>query len=109
MFSLFKTKKVQEPAVKYYTAEEIHGVIVAKNLALLSNMIELTKKDLVKAPTNVAFEYSRLQQLGLTNTKNAGILKSKLDEIEFLNKKTLENTMTLLSNNVSFASLQRIC
>lgn len=86
MFSLFKTKKVQEPAVKYYTAEEIHGVIVAKNLALLSNMIELTKKDLVKAPTNVAFEYSRLQQLGLTNTKNAGILKSKLDEIEFLNK-----------------------
>lgn len=105
MFSLFKTKKVQEPAVKYYTAEEIHGVIVAKNLALLSNMIELTKKDLVKAPTNVAFEYSRLQQLGLTNTKNAGILKSKLDEIEFLNKKTLENTMTLLSNNVSFASL----
>lgn len=66
MFSLFKTKKVQEPA---YTAEEIHGVIVAKNLALLSNMIELTKKDLVKAPTNVAFEYSILILKPLSTTK----------------------------------------
>lgn len=84
MFSIFKSKKAQD--VKYYTAEEIHGVIVARNLALLNSIIELTKKDLIKVPTNVVSEYSRLQQLGLTNTKNAELLKSKLNEIEFLNK-----------------------
>lgn len=85
MFSLFKSKIPIQQQITHYTAQEIHSVIVAKNLALLTNIIELTKKDLVQAPTNIVSEYTRLKKLGLVNTKNANIVKSKLDEISLVN------------------------
>lgn len=39
MFSLFKKP---EPIIEHYTAAEIHCAIIAKNLTLLNNVIELT-------------------------------------------------------------------
>lgn len=69
-----------------YSAKEIHGVIVAKNIAMINNMIELQKKEKISAPEVVSNEYKRLCNLGLVNTKNAQILKTKIDEVENVNE-----------------------
>lgn len=69
-----------------YSAKEIHGVIVAKNIAMINNMIELQKKEKISAPEVVSKEYNRLCNLGLSNTKNAKILKTKIDEVESVNE-----------------------
>lgn len=69
-----------------YSAKEIHGVIVAKNIAMINNMIELQKKEKISAPEVVSNEYKRLCNLGLVNTKNAQILKTKIDEVESVNE-----------------------
>lgn len=71
---------------KTYSAKEIHGVIVAKNIAMINNMIELQKKEKISAPEVVSNEYKRLCNLGLSNTKNAKILKTKIDEVESVNE-----------------------
>lgn len=88
MFSLFKGKRIAipKPTLQHYTAAEIHGMIVARNLVLLNNITELHKKSLITTPEKIASEYSRLERVGLINTKNASIIKSKMDEIDSKNK-----------------------
>lgn len=71
---------------KTYSAKEIHGVIVAKNIAMITEMIELQKKERVLPPAVVSSEYNRLCKLGLGNSKNAQILKTKIDEVDATNK-----------------------
>lgn len=71
---------------KTYSAKEIHGVIVAKNIAMITELTELQKKERVSPPAVVSSEYDRLCKLGLANTKNAQILKTKIDEIGAINE-----------------------
>lgn len=71
---------------KTYSAKEIHAAIVAKNVAMITEVIELQKKDRVSAPAVVSSEYDRLCKLGLANTKNAQILKTKIDEVGAINE-----------------------
>lgn len=71
---------------KTYSAKEIHAAIVAKNIAMITEVIELQKKDRVSPPAVVSSEYDRLCRLGLANTKNAQILKTKIDEVGVINK-----------------------
>lgn len=70
---------------KTYTAKEIHDDIYARNIALLTCMVELHKKELVQQPIDVQKEHDRLTSLGLTNSKNTILLKKKLDEINKIN------------------------
>lgn len=72
--------------IKTYSAKEIHGVIVAKNIAMITELIELQKKERVSPPAVVSSEYDRLCKLGLSNTKNAQMLKTKIDEVESVNE-----------------------
>lgn len=71
---------------KTYSAKEIHAAIVAKNIAMITEMIGLQKKDRVSPPAVVSSEYDRLCRLGLANTKNAQILKTKIDEVGVINE-----------------------
>ena len=66
-------------------------MIVARNLALLNNIAELHKKSLIATPKEITSEYYRLQKLGLVNTKNASIVKSKLDEINLKNEDIMKH------------------
>lgn len=72
--------------IKTYSAKEIHGAIVAKNIAMITELIELQKKERVSPPAVVSSEYDRLCKLGLSNTKNAQMLKTKIDEVESVNE-----------------------
>lgn len=71
---------------KTYSAKEIHAAIVARNVAMITEVIELQKKERVSPPAVVSSEYNRLCRLGLANTKNAQILKTKIDEIGVINE-----------------------
>lgn len=79
MFSLFTRKKV-------YKAEELHAGLITIATAYATQLGDIKKKELEKVPQTLNSEYTKLVSLGLGNTRNAKILKSKLDEIYSLNK-----------------------
>lgn len=72
---------------KTYTASDIHAVIATKSITLLNHVIELQKRDTISIPEMVVKEYDRFHKLGLSNTKNAQLLKKKIEEINEENEK----------------------
>lgn len=99
---LAKDKSVKEVAVsviqqKVYTAEEIHAAMIAYVASYVEDVkskidsFELApKSELMVVPNDLQNEYDKLKSLGLENTKNALLLKSKLDDIEAHNEQCNE-------------------
>lgn len=69
-----------------YSAKEIHAALVAKNILLLQNIIEMQKKEYKTIPDSVSNELRSLDRLGLSKTKNAAILKDKIDKVNAENE-----------------------
>lgn len=69
-----------------YSAKEIHAALVAKNILLLQNIIEMQKKEYKPIPDSVSNELRSLDRLGLSKTKNAAILKDKIDKVNAENE-----------------------
>lgn len=99
---LAKDKTVKEVAVsviqpKVYTAEEINAAMIAyvtnyvEDVKSKIDSFELApKSELMVVPNDLQNEYDKLKSLGLENTKNALLLKSKLDDIEAHNEQCNE-------------------
>jgi hypothetical protein len=78
MFKLFSKKSKEE---KFIAPEiKVHVLI----LSLMNSYLEQCKGDmvLVKEEPDLEKEFKRLESLGLSNTENAKLLKTKLDEIQ---------------------------
>lgn len=79
MFGLFSKKDKKE---KVFVAPEVKVQVLI--LSLMNTYLEQCKGDmvLVKEEPDLKKEYERLVTLGLNNTENAKLLKTKMEEIE---------------------------
>lgn len=76
MFNLFK---------KVYTVKDVEEAIMAKVILYTEAIKEQQKLQYKSVPAKIEKEYNNLSRLGLTNSKNAKILKEKIDEIRKAN------------------------
>ena len=79
MFSLFNKTKV-------YPAAVLHAEILMAVNYYAEQLKEIKKKELENVPQTIQKEYDDLTSLGLGNTKNAQILKDKINEIYSINQ-----------------------
>lgn len=94
---------------KKYTASDIHAAIVAKNIILVQQLINIQKEELKQVPQKLIEERNRLSELGLGNTKNSQLLKEEIDRIGIENQHILGRNKykEFISNQMKFIMAMR--
>lgn len=94
---------------KSYTTADIHAAIVAKNIILIQQLIEVQKEEFKPIPQKLVEERDRLTKLGLGNTKNSQLLKEEIDKINIENQHILDRNKyrEFVSNKMKFIMAMR--